>query len=641
MASKDKRFVDDDPDLMNQQRKKTPSPTHPQTGGPQTFTGAQGTNPILRPSPLNPDPTAAQKIADMQHKILAQQQEIGKLQALQNARQLQPPTLAHPAVLVNDADVEDLVGRLNRVTVTPPPAIPAPATTALKPKVFTTDQERTAYMLQKETEQTRTLVTAISSIAKVSLAGQLHRNLGPEQTEEFTKLTNVIASSIESIRQNELILGQMINPNVGKSKQSLDAPTILRAPADYRRHHTVMQTTMLRDNINVFESEIPTSDIVRTWTQMKKYGEKHYFNEDDYIEAWSKVTKGDALQQYNNMIQSKYNLTQILKFWQELYSKSRSITEQQDIIDSFIRHKAEALTAAMLRVTVIIDQMAYAEDPLAWPGIRDKQRRDVLMRIVTDKTRWFLKSRRVAHEDNGYLMTVDEMINDAHNFEQSYHEMPTQNYPIRTAVPLAANSMDVFGINAFNPKPYWPQSNVTPMETDQPAPQTFNPQVRPPQYPQQQQQQRGRSREKRPYDKNRPQSQSPGKYNDNRSNPNSRNNSQNNRNGQNQRPRTQSPFNKNDGNQRRQSQERPRNDQRPLTPSSQQRQQPQNELAKAGLVRGPMTSDGGTSALTLNIGDQNQYYQCNANKYCNKQHIWPKNIPTPDFCPENPSNQKN
>ena len=243
MSSKDKRFVDDDPDLMNQ-RKKTPSPTHQQTGGSQTFTGAQGPNPILRPSPLNPNPTDAHRIAEMQQKIVAQQQEIGKLQALQNARQLQPPTLAHPAVLVNDAEVKDLIGRLNRVTVTPPPAIPAPATTALKPKVFTTDQEQTAYMQQKETEQTRSLVTAISSIAKVSLAGHLHRDLGPEQTEEFEKLTNVIANSIASIRQNELIHGQMINPNVGKSKQTLDAPTILRAPADYRRHHTVMQTTM-------------------------------------------------------------------------------------------------------------------------------------------------------------------------------------------------------------------------------------------------------------------------------------------------------------------------------------------------------------------------------------------------------------
>jgi len=57
------------------------------------------------------------------------------------------------------------------------------------------------------------------------------------------------------------------------------------------------------------------------------------------------------------MIHSKYSLAIILKFWEELYSKIRSITDQQEIINSFRKKKKEPLIAAMLRVTVNIDQM--------------------------------------------------------------------------------------------------------------------------------------------------------------------------------------------------------------------------------------------------------------------------------------------
>jgi hypothetical protein len=94
------------------------------------------------------------------------------------------------------------------------------------------------------------------------------------------------------------------------------------------------------------------------------------------------------------MIHSKYSLARILKFWEELYSKTRCITDQQEIIDSFRRKKKEPLIAALLRVTVNIDHMEYAEDPSAWTGIRNKQQCDVLMRIILPETFSYLRSRQ-------------------------------------------------------------------------------------------------------------------------------------------------------------------------------------------------------------------------------------------------------
>ncbi len=120
----------------------------------------------------------------------------------------------------------------------------------------------------------------------------------------------------------------------------------------------------------------------------------------------------------------------IFKFWEELYSKTRSITEQQEIIDSFLRKKKEALVAALLRVAVDIDQMEYAEDLAAWNGIRDKQRRDILMKILLPETFSYLRSCREAHEKNGNSLKVDEMIQEAHTFEQSYNYVPQKDRKI-------------------------------------------------------------------------------------------------------------------------------------------------------------------------------------------------------------------
>ena len=148
-------------------------------------------------------------------------------------------------------DVDDLIARLNQACLTPAPA-PVTADTPVTLKLFTTDQDRTAYILQNNMEVSRSIIDAIKTMAKATNAAKIQRN--------------------------EAILGRLINPQVGKSKQTLDPPVIWAPPHDYHRHHTVKQTMILRDNIEPFEIEVPTCDIVRTWTKMKDYGLKNFFS---------------------------------------------------------------------------------------------------------------------------------------------------------------------------------------------------------------------------------------------------------------------------------------------------------------------------------------------------------------------------
>ena len=237
-------------------------------------------------------------------------------------------------------------------------------------------------------------------------------------------------------------------------------------------------------------------------------------------------------------------------------------------------------------------------------------------------------------------MKVEEMIHKAHNFEQLYNEVPKQPMPIHCHTPVPSNGMQMYGLNIFNQKPFWPKNNGQgQMDTDQQQqqqPQQFSqPPPQPSQWQWQQTPQqahlRGRTPDKQKFDKNRGESQSPSRYNSG-SKPASRNNTPN---SSGQRTRSNSPYHRD-----RQQKPQSSRDQRPQT-SNRCNSMSDAPGTASGLVRGPMTSDGGTSALTLNIGDQNQYYQYNATKQCSKKHVWPKNLTPPDFCPENPSNQKN
>ncbi len=429
------------------------------------------------------------------------EQDQDRLAALQTARALRPD--ARP-----DAGINNLIDRLQNASLTTP-APPRPTGVPEKQRVFTTDQERTAYILQREANTSRSLVNAVQNITAMTLRDdQRLEDLRPTQAAAFAALTDLLQQNVRTIKENETLISQMVNPNIGRSKQTLDPPVLVPAPDGHKPHHSVMNTSTLKDNIFVFNPSDANADIVRTWDQMKQYGTKQFFTEEDYITTWTKVTGGDALQQLHNMIHSKYSLARILKFWEELYSKTRSITDQQEIIDSFRRKKKEPLVAAMLRVTVDIDQMEYAEDPAAWNGIRDKQRRDVLMKIILPESFSYLRSRREAHEKNGYLLKVDEMIQEAHTFEQSYNYVPQKDHPEHAHVPSANNS--IMPILSWNPRGNF-QNKPQAMEVDPPAHQSTPRFSQPPTpivvQPQQQQQQRGRTSSKQPFDRNRRQSQ--------------------------------------------------------------------------------------------------------------------------------------
>ncbi len=88
------------------------------------------------------------------------QQDRDRLAAIQNAKALRPD--ARP-----DTVMKNLTDRLQNAPLTTP-ALPRP-TVPEKQRVFTTDQERTAYILQREANTSRSLVNAVQNITAMTL----------------------------------------------------------------------------------------------------------------------------------------------------------------------------------------------------------------------------------------------------------------------------------------------------------------------------------------------------------------------------------------------------------------------------------------------------------------------------------------
>jgi hypothetical protein len=65
--------------------------------------------------------------------------------------------------------MNNLIARVQNASISMPAAAP-PARVPDKQRVFTTDQERTAFMLQQEANNSRSILQAVRSITTIALA---------------------------------------------------------------------------------------------------------------------------------------------------------------------------------------------------------------------------------------------------------------------------------------------------------------------------------------------------------------------------------------------------------------------------------------------------------------------------------------
>ena len=430
---------------------------------------------------------------EMQRQLqLAQQQTAAQnreLQILRERQERQEQLHAHQHHHHEADEAEnELIRLMNEASIMPAPRAPARPRTIMCQeqsviRPYNTEHGRIAQEVQRELMDKIMMKESFTDSLRTMLGRRTTRaQLSFDEQRRFDNLTTNVKKISQEIADLNHRQQQLVNAQY-KDTRILEMPIYERAPLTYKRHHMTMSGTNLKDNVGIFNPEYKDSDIFRVWKALHKYGMKHYFAEDEYIEALQKVVAGEAATQLDNMITSNYSLEKILKFWVGIYGGKQSLQNERTQLQNFTRAKGEPLLVAMLRATVIIDRLHVQHDRLSWPAIRNVFLRETLFRIITPQVAKYLQAMEETHEHDGYRVTTDELQNTADYFERSQDKAPKSAWPPATTADIYQHLMhdDMSAMPMAVTVPVnqtsWNQQKVQKMDTEgygfvqQPQPQ--------------------------------------------------------------------------------------------------------------------------------------------------------------------------
>ncbi|MCZ2207549.1 hypothetical protein [Cylindrospermopsis raciborskii] len=282
---------------------------------------------------------------------------------------------------------------------------------------------------------------------------------GTQVKEEFnTKLQKLIElivkkddKALEKL-QNEIVAQNTKVSQLSKSKQSyieqaekvadkyrtvLRNPQYPQAPPNYQFS---AQRTSPREIISVtgkFHPGDPKTDFNQVWSKLTAFGQRHYYEEEEYLTALRYVLEGEAYDAFALMTEEQHSLQYIIDYFAKVYGKKRSLLRDRKAVDDFTRHKNEPLDVCMHRSLVAIDRLQHLHSKEAWPEIRNTMRRNILTQIIADETRRHIQlEENEILEKTGLHIPIEKLINMAQKFETFHNKIPSKD--VTTAFQVAS-----------------------------------------------------------------------------------------------------------------------------------------------------------------------------------------------------------
>ncbi|MGV0982869.1 MAG: hypothetical protein ACOYB0_11030, partial [Polynucleobacter sp.] len=375
------------------------------------------------------------------------------------------------------SEENELINKLTNTVLTdrtPPVIRPAILTLGSQSSTIKDPQEQQVQNVQQNKKLLQTIRELALNTAILGLHGKTDSELNSAQRAAMAQILSGLKETTDEINNAENHLLNSATMNLSRSVNKLDNPIYTTPPPMYRRHHGIMQTVIIRDNVRLFDPTDINSDIVRTWKQLRKYGSKNFFDEADYIEAWGKVVEGEAHKQFLHYEDTEgMTLRALLDMWQESYCKQKDSSIYEKRIDNYIRPKNQLLIPTMMQVSLMIEQLSFTEEPDKWPTARDMFKRRALMRLILPKTVKFLKFRISRTEHANLKLSVDDLITLADIHEQENDGVPNvdwggqEHQMFTNSMNLVQEQETQVPINAFNPSSSWGNQKPQRMDTDQ------------------------------------------------------------------------------------------------------------------------------------------------------------------------------
>ena len=201
-----------------------------------------------------------------------------------------------------------------------------------------------------------------------------------------------------------------------------------KLPARYPRHASPknLEAKNVIAACGTYDPAKPDDDFAKVWENLLYMGNDNAFQPRDYMLALSYVLKGDAKEVFNYCRGLDDNtLEHTVDRLYSAFAKQRTVTEDRQALENFKRRPNEYLTTCMARADIQLDKLRPFHPPEAWPATREVHRRNILFKVLNEKTRKTIRFQEDnAIQANGMAPDVEKLIRAADAHERRFDLIP-------------------------------------------------------------------------------------------------------------------------------------------------------------------------------------------------------------------------
>ena len=209
-------------------------------------------------------------------------------------------------------------------------------------------------------------------------------------------------------------------------KPNLPFPTNL---IDVRRDDVprILEPRTIIQTIKPFNPDAkPEQDFADTWRFIRLHCQNDLLTEQEYIFILNYCLMGDAHRLYTDLVDKNKSLQDILEAFTKLYTKRRTINDDIHDINTFRRKPSEPIYKTMQRATILTERIENLYTPAAWPEIKTRILKCLLIQVVSLSTRKFVETEEHKLKRLGIDMDFEALIDLIEDHEKAHNQIPTQ-----------------------------------------------------------------------------------------------------------------------------------------------------------------------------------------------------------------------
>ena len=276
----------------------------------------------------------------------------------------------------------------------------------------------------------------------------LHKDEGALQ-----QLIESTQSQLQELNETTAKIKKQINAAdaiVKKYTHHLPYPIIQTAPDDYSNEQAKSPEQIITatgkfdpkyDNFNHYYHKLIT------------YGQANYFVQSDYINAMTYAFSNEELEALISMTEDDNSLEYILKYFIQVYSTKRSVTNDISAVQNLTRAEKEDLQSYMARANITVDRIEHLYQPEAWKDIKEYHLRNTLFKVLTEPSQRKLRlTETKSIEKLGLKLDITQLLEMAQTEEEKSSlqtHIASKSAPTEGQLPcekhnqLKAMSMDI------------------------------------------------------------------------------------------------------------------------------------------------------------------------------------------------------